>query len=169
MAISIETLTEGCCKVIKKYDILVTDENRKDKNIKFVDYVLDLENKYLFIEEKSFILAILPPRNGEISNETIENFKNLNFIEKELKICKASFRLISDSNQKLKDTLLYLYKKFDNLEKIEKSPFIYLYCKSGLREVDKILTTSLSLKNRKYSFLSCDKLEKFINTIKEKT
>lgn len=168
MGISIKTLAEGCCEVLNNYEILVTDENRKDKNIKFVDYVVDLDTKYLFIEEKSFVLAVLPPRNGEISDEVIERFKKLELVEKELKVCKASFRLISDSSQKLKDTLLYLYKEFDNLDKIEKSPFIYLYCKSGLREVDRILTTSLSMKNRKHIFLSCDKLEKFISKIKEK-
>lgn len=168
MGIPIDSLTEGCCEVINQYNILVTDENRKCKNIKFVDSVLDLESKYLFIEEKSFILGILPPRNGEISDEVIAEFKELSLTEKELKVCKASFRLISDSSQKLKDTLLYLYKEFDDLEKIEKSPFIYLYCKSGFREVDKILATSLSMKNRKHTFLSCDKLEKFISTIKEK-
>ena len=167
MGISVENLEEECCKSLKNYTILVTDKNRKNKNIKFVDYVLDLDDKYLFIEEKSFILGILPPRNGEISDEVIEKFKALSLVEKELKICKTSFRLISDSNKKLKDTLLYLYKEFDDLEKIKKSPFIYLYCKSGLREVDRLLSTSLNMKNRKNTFLSCDRLEAFISKIKE--
>ena len=98
MGISVENLEEGCCKALEDYKILVTDKNRKDKNIKFVDYVLDLEDKYLFIE---------------------------------------------------------------------KSPFIYLYCKSGLREVDRILVTSLNMKNRKNTFLSCDRLDAFISKIKE--
>jgi len=167
LGIPIKNISEGCCKSIENYKIVVTDENRKDKNIKFVDYILDLEDKYLLIEEKSFILGILPPRNGEISDEVIYKFKALTFTEKELKICKTSFRLISDSNKKLKDTLLYLYKEFNNLEKIKKSPFIYLYCKSGLREVDRILVTSLNMKNRKNTFLSCDRLDAFISKIKE--
>ena len=167
MGISVENLEEECCKTLENYKILVTDKNRKDKNIKFVDYILDLEDKYLFIEEKSFILGILPPRNGEISDEVIEKFKALSSVEKELKICKTSFRLISDSSKKLKDAILYIYKEFDDLEKIEKSPFIYLYCKSGLREVDRILATSLTMKNRKNTFLSCDRLDAFISKIKE--
>jgi hypothetical protein len=167
LGIPIESLKEGCCKSIEDYTVLVTDDNRNDKNIKFVDYVIDLDDKYLFIEEKSFTLGILPPRNGEISDEVIEKFKALSPLEKELKICKTSFRLISDSSQKLKDTLLYLYKEFYDLDKIKKSPFIYLYCKSGLREVDRILITSLSMKNRKNTFLSCDRLDAFISKIKD--
>jgi hypothetical protein len=167
LGISIEHIKEGCCKQINNYNILVTDENRVNKNIKFVDYILDLEDKYLLIEEKSFILGILAPRNGKISDEVIEKFKNLTSVEKDLEICKTCFRLISDSNKKLKDTILYISKEFQDLEKIEKSPFIYLYCKSGLRAVDGLLMSFLSMKNRKNIFVSCSELEKFIEKVKK--
>jgi len=167
LGISIKHIKEGCCKQIDNYNILVTDENRKDKNIKFVDYILDLDDKYLFIEEKSFVLGILAPRNGEISDEVITKFKNLSLVEKDLEICKTGFRLISDSNKKLKDTILYMCKEFQDLEKIEKSPFIYLYCKSKLRAVDGLLMSFLSMKNRKNIFIPYGELEKFIEKVKK--
>jgi len=169
LGISIKSLKEGCCKsILDNYKIIITDKNRGNKNIKFVDYILDLDSFYLFIEEKSFILAILPPIKGEIQNKTIEDFKNLTSIQKELKVCKSSFRLISDSNRKLKDTLSYIYKNYKNLEKIEKSSFIYLYCKSSLKDVEKILITYFNMKNRKNIFVSCDRIDDFIKKLKEK-
>ena len=59
MGISVKNLEEECCEALENYTILVTDKNRKDKNIKFVDFVLDLDDKYLFIEEKQKHLTIL--------------------------------------------------------------------------------------------------------------
>ena len=169
MGISIESLKEGCCKnILNNYKTIITDENRENKNIKFVDYILDLDSFYIFIEEKSFILAILPPIKGKIQNKTIEDFKSLTTVEKELRVCKSSFRLISDSNRKLKDTLSYIYKNYKDLEKIEKSPFIYLYCKSNLKDVERIFVTYFNMKNRKNIFISCDRIDDFIKKLKEK-
>lgn len=171
MGISIEPLGEGCCEtVLNNYKIVITDKSRVDKSIKFVDYVLDFEDKFLLIEEKSFVLAILSPKGDEIEDREIERFSKLSNEEKSLKVCKESFRLLSDSNKKLKDTIIYLLKEKENfnIDKLQKSSFIYLYCKTDkLKEVDKLLISSLNMKNRKNIFIECSKLDYFIKTFKD--
>ena len=56
MGISLNKLTEGCCEKLNSLNAINFDEYKNDKTMSSVDRVLECSDKYILIEEKSFLL-----------------------------------------------------------------------------------------------------------------
>ena len=56
MGIHLNLLEEGCCNALNILDTLDLDYYKQDKQMSSVDKVLECQDRYIFIEEKSFFL-----------------------------------------------------------------------------------------------------------------
>ena len=185
MGVSLNILTwsikEGCCKELEKYKnrIICKDDCKfqcelRDGEFSFCDYIIELNDKYILIEEKSFLLEYVKTFsrdkeinirfNGrdEILNEILNKIDNLNNIEKKRLIATLSIlSLTITSNKKMKDSILFLMKNFNNFDKLKKSIMVYLYCKSN-HPAEKVFNSINNLRNIDKTLVSCDKLEKLL-------
>ena len=146
MGILIKKLSEGCCEHLEKRDDKIYLDEYKKKNEQYaskasIDHLIECKDKYILIEEKSFILdylrlagkeikEVFQPINGEIKDEFLDKLKNLNRDKKEKIGYKSAFDMILSFFDKIKDTMVLLYDddKFKN-EKIKDAKIVYLYCK----------------------------------------
>ncbi len=174
MGISLKSISEGCCKYLEQLETINLDEYKKDKTMSSVDKVLECEDKFIFIEEKSFILDFFRlaakrknirfiPENDEISDNFLDKISDLS---KETKR-ELLYKVISDKtlslSDKIKDTTMILCEddKFCN-KKIQKASTVYLYCKSGL-EIDRLFSITFNSKKQKEKIVECDRLKDYLN------
>lgn len=173
MGIPLEHLTEGCCKPLVKLKSLDLDTYKSNKNMASVDNLLECSDKYIFIEEKSFLLdyyrlageeinSYLKPINGQISDEFLTKISNLDKEVKKRLMYQALYEKTVSSVDKIKDTTFMLCgdDAFCN-EKIKNAITIYLYCLSG-NPADRLLTKAFNLKKikAKNKFVACENLAK---------
>jgi len=176
VGIHLNSLKEGCCKYLNSLDTLDLDTYKEDKTMSSVDKILECDDKYIFIEEKSFLLDYFRlagkkckyefiPKNGEISDKFLEKVSTLDIEIKKQLFYKAVAEKSLSSNEKTRDTTFILCNddKFCN-EKIRKSKIIYLYCKTGT-PVDKIANIIFNSASKKDKSIECSKLEKYLEKI----
>ena len=56
MGISLSSLSEGCCDRLNSLTTIDLDEYKKNKSNSSIDRLLECSDKYILIEEKSFLL-----------------------------------------------------------------------------------------------------------------
>ncbi|MEA1955533.1 MAG: hypothetical protein U9N02_03460 [Campylobacterota bacterium] len=173
MGIPLKSLEEKCCEFLNSLDTLNLDEYKKDKTMSSIDNILECKDKYLFIEEKSFLLDYFRlagkrckyefiPKDAEISDEFLEKISTLDIEIKQQLFYKAMYEKTLTSDEKVKDTTFILCND-DNFcnEKIKKSKTIYLYCKTGTH-ADKIANIIFNSNSKKNKIVECNRLEKYI-------
>jgi len=176
VGIHLEELEEGCCD---KYpsSLSYIDGDSLDANRATCDKIIDCVDRYILVEEKSFILGFLNAsceereisigtfiENGILS-DSLMSFINEAFTHDEKKriFAESVTKLFMSSLDKVSNTTHILATEYDK-EKSKNMPIIYLYCRSGKSEIDRLANLSLAkYKNeKKQVMVECDKLEKFL-------
>lgn len=176
MGIHLDKLKEGCCD---KYPSSLTylDGDEFDENRATCDKVIECNDKYILVEEKSFLLGFLNAccdeaktnlgafMNSDIINDKLIEFIDTNFTieEKKRTFAESVTRLFMSSLDKVSNTTHILATDYNN-DKSKNMPIVYLYCKSGKSAIDKLASLSLAkYKNeKKQVMIECGKLEKFL-------
>lgn len=173
MGIHLSTLEENCCEYLNSLDTVNLDKYKSDKTMSSVDRVLECDDKYIFIEEKSFVLDYfrlagkkakcnLIPKDNIIEDEFIDKITELDKdIKKQLLYKAISDKLLSSSD-KIKDTVFMLCKD-ENFcdDKIKNSNTIYLYC-SGGEPLNRFFNLVFNSKKHKNKIIECNDLEKYL-------
>lgn len=175
MGIHLETLKEGCCNYPPALSYLNGDEF--DANRATCDKIIECDDKYILVEEKSFVLGFFNACCVEkkksfgsfieegILNDDLVIFidKNFTLEEKKRIFAESVTRLFMSSLDKVSNTTHILATKHST-SKSANMPIIYLYCKSGKSKIDRLVSLSLAkYKNeKKHVMVECDKLEKFL-------
>ncbi len=175
MGIPLNKLTEGCCKSLDDLKPLDLDKYKPDKSMSSVDNILECDDKYIFIEEKSFLLdyyrlageeidGYLKPINNQISDEFLDKISKLDKEVKKRLMYQSLYEKTVSSVDKVKDTTFILCgdDAFCN-KKVKNAITIYLYCQSG-EPIDKLLTKVFDLKRAKSKdkFVACKNLIKIL-------
>jgi len=178
VGIHLESLQEGCCQ---KYPTSLSyrDGDRLDANHATCDKIIECDDKYILVEEKSFILAFFDNSCKEerknIADFIVDGIIDdalLVFIDETFSLdakrrifAESVTTLFMSSLDKVSNTTHILATKYDH-EKSKNMPIVYLYCKSGRSKIDKLASLSLAkYKNeKKQVMVECDKLEKFLQT-----
>jgi len=174
VGISLNTLAEGCCDSLNKLTTIDLDDYKSNKSSSSIDKLLECNDKYILIEEKSFLLDYFrlaaqearvkfEPQNGNIEDIFLETIKELPKNIKEKIMYKSFSEKTLSSADKIKDTIIMLCQdeKFCN-EKIQKSEIIYLYCNSNNLHVDKLLNIMFNSKKAKQKIVECSKLNRYL-------
>lgn len=174
MGICIKSISEGCCDYLESLNPLKLDEYKQDKQMSSVDNVLECNEKYIFIEEKSFLLEyfrlagkkvnekLIPDENGLITDDFLETISKIENSDKKALFNKAVSDKLLSMTDKIKDTTFMLCKddKFCD-DKIKNAKTIYLYCKSS-HPIDSLISIVFNSKNHKEKIISCSDLEKYL-------
>jgi len=176
VGIHLENLKEGCCD---KYPSTLSylDGDKFDANRATCDKIIDCNDRYILVEEKSFILGFLNAccrekkqnissfMEEDILSDELILFLDENFTldEKKRIFAENVTTLFMSSLDKVSNTTHILATEYDK-DKSRNMPIIYLYCKSGKSKIDKLASLSLAkYKNeKKQVMIDCDKLEKFL-------
>ncbi len=176
MGIHLKNLKEGCCD---KYPSALSylDGDKFDSNRATCDKIIECSDKYILVEEKSFLLGFLNAccdeakkslgsfMKSDIINDELIAFIDTNFTLEEKKriFAESVTRLFMSSLDKVSNTTHILATDYDN-NKSKNMPIVYLYCKSGKSAIDKLASLSLAkYKNeKKQVMIECGKLEKFL-------
>jgi len=169
----LSSLEEGCCEILNELKTIDFDEYKKDKTIASVDRILECNDKYIFIEEKSFLLDYFRlagkeskspfiPENGIIRKDFLELISKLDVVVKEKLFYKAMAEKTLSSTDKIKDTV-YTLCKDDNFcdAKVKNAKTIYLYCKTGT-PADKIASLIFNSQKRKDKIIECCQLKRYL-------
>jgi len=176
VGIHLDSLKEGCCDNYPS-SLLYLDGDDFDANRATCDKIIDCNDRYILVEEKSFILGFLNACCKEkkqniasfmedgILSDTLISFIDENFTldEKKRIFAESVTTLFMSSLDKVSNTTHILATEYDK-GKSKNMPIIYLYCKSGKSKIDKLASLSLAkYKNeKKQVMVECDKLEKFL-------
>ncbi len=175
MGIHLNHLQEGCCKYPSHLSYLDGDEF--DANRATCDKIIECNDKYILVEEKSFVLGFFNVcceekktslgkfmKDGIIDDSFI-SFIDDNYSAEERKriFAESVTRLFMSSLDKVSNTTHILATQHD-ARMSKNMPIIYLYCKSGKSPIDRLATLSLAkYKNeKKQVMVECSKLEKFL-------
>jgi len=175
VGIHLKSLKEGCCDYPSSLSYL--DGDKFDANRATCDKIIECNDKYILVEEKSFVLGFFNAcceeanknlgsfMNNGIFNDELITFVNKNF-SKEAKrriFAESVTTLFMSSLDKVSNTTHILATKH-SVRKSANMPIIYLYCKSGKSKIDRLASLSLAkYKNeKKQVMVECDKLEKFL-------
>ena len=176
MGIHLKDLEEGCCD---KYPTSLTYLNgdKLDANRATCDKIIECDDKYILVEEKSFLLGFLDACCDEM-NKSLGSFMDTDMIndelidsinahftleEKKRIFAESVTSLFMSSLAKVSNTTHILATDYDN-NKSKNMPIVYLYCESGKSAIDKLASLSLmKYKNeKKQVIIECGKLEKFL-------
>ena len=119
MGIPLSSISEGCCDFLNSLNTIDFDNYKKDKSMSSVDHVLECNEKYFFIEEKSFLLDYFRlagqkstckfvPVDGEITDKFLEKIATLDSEIKQQLFYKAMAEKSLSSDEKVKDTTFIL-------------------------------------------------------------
>jgi len=177
VGIYLDNIKEGCCdEHLPSLEYI--DGDKLDSNIATCDKIIECEDKYILIEEKSFLLGFF----NECCREKKVNFGSFiekgyikdNFFdflndsfsldEKKRIFAETVVKLFMSSLDKVSNTT-HILSTQHNANKSKNMPIVYLYCDSGHSKIDKLISLSLSkYKNEKREvFVECQRLEKFLN------
>ena len=174
MGICLANIKEGCCDdILSDYTIINADE--LDSNNPTCDKVIECNDKYLLIEEKSIIIGFLHECCNELgrnfdsykygtSNENIDIDALLVLVHKlsrEKKEAILSIKitnLLTSSLNKVSNTTAILCNetKYDS-SKTRGMKTYYLYCKTGT-PLDRVMYLWLS-RYKKNVFIECQALK----------
>jgi len=169
VGIRIREIEEGCCDELNNRHPIKGD--KLDDHQKTIDNILECDDKYVLIEERSFIMDFFRKashgrrrfshfiRDGVLEDDF---FVFLGTLEKEEKhdiFKKSALELLEAIPNKVENTLTYLKNKV----KINNSLIVILYCKSET-EIDKIASIVFAKYNNEEenTVLECQKLEKYL-------
>ena len=175
MAIPINIIKERCCDTdLSQFTIIDGDKEAKSFNkinksdYSSVDKIIECQDKYYLVEEKSISLGFLDrccekkefdtfKSNGilNISRLIKEKIQPLDISIKKQKLQDTIDDLLSSQSKKVKDMTYILNERFDN-NKTSNMPLFYLYCNTT-KEIDMIINRVLQLK--KTPFIECKKLK----------
>ena len=176
MGIHLKNLKEGCCD---KYpsSLSYLDGDEFDANRATCDKIIDCNDRYILVEEKSFILGFFNAcckekkqnisffiEDGILSDDLISFIdENFTLDEKKRIFAESVTTLFMSSLDKVSNTTHILATEYER-DKSRNMPIIYLYCKSGKSKIDKLVSLSLAkYKNeKKQVMVECDQLEKFL-------
>ena len=176
MGIHLKDLKEGCCD---KYpsSLAYLEGDNFDANRATCDKIIECSDKYILVEEKSFLLGFLNAccdeaktslgsfMDADMINDELIDFIDTHFSLEEKKriFAESVTRLFMSSLDKVSNTTHILATDYDN-NKSKNMPIVYLYCKSGKSAIDKLASLSLAkYKNeKKQVMIECGKLEKFL-------
>lgn len=186
MAIPIANIEEGCCdNDLSNFTII--DGDALDRVGSTCDKIIECNDKYILVEEKSVILAFLnncckeadinidndynfinnyKPINSGIEYISISTIVNeiIHTMNEDIKkriLSETIVNMISTSAKKASNTTDILNKQFDNT-KTAKMQIFYLYCNSG-KPIDRIMSTWLS-RYKKNLFIECQALKRLLLT-----
>jgi len=175
VGIHLTSLKEGCCEYPAHIKYL--DGDKFDSNRATCDMIVECDDKYILIEEKSFILGYLSAcceekkksigsfMTDSVLNDDLMTFIEDNYSKEEKKriFAESVTKLFMSSLDKVSNTTHILATDYNPI-KSKNMPIIYLYCKSGKSPIDKLATLSLAkYKNeKKQVMVECGKLEKFL-------
>lgn len=175
MGIHLSTLQEGCCEYPEVLSFF--DGDRFSADSPTCDKVLECNEKYILVEEKSFILGFFNDcckekrvtfgsfiEDGTVKDDFITFIdENFTLEEKKRIFAESVTKLFMSSLEKVSNTTHILATEHSK-QKSKNMPIIYLYCKSGISKVDKLISLSLAkYKNeKKQVMVECSKLEKFL-------
>ena len=169
MGVCISSLEEGCCNYLTSLSPI--DGDSLDSSKKTVDNVLECDDKYILIEEKSFILDFFRKacigrkkfshfiKDGILEDEFFDFLGTLNEVEKHEVFEKSALGLLDVMPAKVGTTLTYLKDK----TKVSNSLNVILYCKSET-EIDRLASILFARYNNEEenTVIECQKLEKFL-------
>ncbi len=174
MGIRLEDLKEGCCTYPSSV-LNIIDGDSLDDNGSTCDKVFECDQRYILVEEKSFLLGFFTACCKE-RNKTLGDFLDSNILEdtlfdlieeldtdlKRRLFAESITALFMSSLEKVSNTTHILATEYDS-SKTGNMPIIYLYCKSG-KPIDRLASLVLSkLKNeKKQVIVECNQLEKFL-------
>ena len=173
MAIPIKNIKQGCCDThLSPYSII--DMDCLDNVGSTCDKVIECQDRYYLVEEKSITLAFLDSCCREL-NLKFDDYKYINDGIQYLKISEVitliqsmhievKRRILSDtivnmintSAKKASNTTDILNKQYDS-NKTSNMPILYLYCNSGTA-IDRIIHRVLQ-KYKNSMFIECFKLK----------
>jgi hypothetical protein len=176
VGIHLDSLQEGCCDNYPS-SLSYLDGDDFDASRATCDKIIECKDKYILVEEKSFILGFFnaccaeKKKNlGFYIDDGIITDEFISFVDEEFSIeekkrifAESVTTLFMSSLDKVSNTTHILATSYHN-EKSKHMPIIYLYCKSGKSNVDRLAMLSLAkYKNeKKQVMVECDKLEKFL-------
>jgi len=176
VGISLSSISEDCCEYLNSLQTIDFDKYKEDKTMSSVDRILECEDKYIFIEEKSFLLDYFRlagqkakcnfiPVNDEISDNFLEKISDLNIDIKQQLFYKAIAEKSLTSDEKVHATTFILCTddSFCN-EKVKNSKTVYLYCETNT-PADRIANLVFNSMSKKNKVIECSKLEKYLKTI----
>lgn len=169
MGICISSLSEGCCESLNVLGCI--DGDKFDDNSPTVDNICECNDRYILIEEKSFLLDFFREsckgrkkfshfiKTGQLEDSYFEFLATLTPQEKRLIFQQSAKNLLDEMPDKVNNTHQYL----KDIEKVEKSINVLLYCNSGT-EIDKLASLIFAKYNNEEenTVLECSKLEKFL-------
>jgi hypothetical protein len=172
VGISLKSLSEGCCEYLESLGCINLDKEKEDKTMSSVDKVLECHDKYIFIEEKSFLLEYFNlaakkinisfcPKDGIIEDEFLEDISQLQKETKKELMNKAFADKLLSISDKVKDTTLILFEKANSKEKLKNARMIYLYCHSGT-PIDTLLSLTFNKQKHKEKIIACKDLENYL-------
>ena len=171
MGVCIKQLEEGCCEYLTSLSPL--DGDKKNQNKKTIDNILECDDKYILIEEKSFILDFYRKscqgrkkfshfiQDGKLEDDFFDFLDTLTNAEKSQIFQNSALELLEVMPEKVETSLSDL----PNKEKVQNSLNIILYCKSDT-EIDKIASILFARYNNEEenTVIECQKLEKFLKS-----
>ena len=171
MGVCIKQLEEGCCEYLTSLSPL--DGDKKNQNKKTIDNILECNDKYILIEEKSFILDFYRKscigrkifshfiQDGTLEDDFFDFLDTLTNAEKSQIFQNSALELLEVMPEKVETSLSDL----PNKEKVQNSLNIILYCKSDT-EIDKIASILFARYNNEEenTVIECQKLEKFLKS-----
>jgi len=176
VGIHLKSLKEGCCD---KYpsSLSYLDGDDFDANRATCDKIIECDDKYILVEEKSFVLGFFNACCEE-SKKSLGNFmkdgvitdgiipfidEKFSLEEKKRIFAESVTKLFMSSLDKVSNTTHILATSYNN-DKSKNMPIIYLYCNSGKSKIDRLASLSLAkYKNeKKQVMVECNKLEKFL-------
>ena len=169
MGICIATLEEGCCEYLNNLD--THDGDQDTDNNPTIDNILECDDKYVLIEEKSFLLHFFRNvckgkkkfssfiSNGDLDDSYFAFLATFTKKEKSDIFKKCSLELLDEMPKKVETSIRYL----EHENKIENSKNVILYCNSGT-EIDVIASILFARYNNEEenTVLECSKLKKFL-------
>jgi hypothetical protein len=176
VAIPVSQIHEKCCDTdLTQFSII--DGDSLDNNGSTCDKVIECDDKYYLIEEKSIVFAFLNNCCIELGINLDDDYKFIsegiehihiskivqNVIQpmdinvKKRILSETITQLIATSGKKASNATHILSTQYDST-KTHDMPVVYLYCNSG-KGVDAILSSFLS-RYKKLHFLECKKLKK---------
>ena len=174
MGIYLKDLKEGCCEYPENLKII--DGDSLDANSPTCDKIIECKDRYILIEEKSFLLGFFNScckekgknlgsyiKDEKLDKSFFDYLDTLSKDEKKRLFAESIIKLFVSSLNKVSNTTYILTANFSQ-GKAKNMPIVYLYCKSGNSPIDKLATVLLSkykIENRQI-IIECEKLEKFL-------
>ena len=179
MAIPLKNLTENCCDSDLS-NFSITDGDELDSVNSTCDKIIECDDKYILVEEKSILLGFFRGCCQKLGNniddykyfeneveylkieELIISIASLSINEKKIILLETTTKFMMTSAKKISNTTSLLCKQ-DGSDKTNGIITFYLYCGSG-QPIDMIFYTFLSEYNKNI-FFECQDLKRKLERV----